>query len=137
MRHRLYFKGFGIKKTVLVAGRFNIVHPGHLRLLHFAKSRGEHLIVAVFENDSETFVDLSDRLAAVEALDMVSEVIPIPEEELIRLIEKVRPSFVVKGRSTSGPNQKSSIGSRTKLIFGWKHNFHQGLATKRLLNPRV
>ena len=80
MRHQLYFKGFGIKKTVLVAGRFNIVHPGHLRLLHFAKSRGEHLIVAVFENDSETFVDLSDRLAAVEALDMVNEVIPIPEE---------------------------------------------------------
>ena len=121
MRHQLYFKGFGIKKTVLVAGRFNIVHPGHLRLLHFAKSRGEHLIVAVFENDSETFVDLSDRLAAVEALDMVSEVIPIPEEELIRLIEKVRPTFVVKGKEHEiGPNPEkeilSSYGGR--LIFG-------------------
>ena len=130
MRHQLYFKGFGIKKTVLVAGRFNIVHPGHLRLLHFAKSRGEHLIVAVFENDSETFVDLSDRLAAVEALDMVSEVIPIPEEELIRLIEKVRPTFVVKGKEHEiGPNPEkeilSSYGGR--LIFGsGKHNFHQG-----------
>ena len=110
MNHHYQFKGFRIKNTVLVAGRFNIVHPGHLRLLHFAKSRGEHLIVVVFENDSQTFVDLSDRLAAVEALDMVSEVISIPEKDLITLIEKIRPSFVVKGKEhESGQNPEKEI----------------------------
>jgi cytidyltransferase-like protein len=34
-------------RTVLVAGCFNILHPGHLRLLRSAKAYGEHLVVAV------------------------------------------------------------------------------------------
>ena len=45
------------RKTVLVSGSFNVLHPGHLRLLRFAKSCGDYLIVAVN----------SDRLAASEA----------------------------------------------------------------------
>ena len=90
-------------------------------MLHFAKSRGEYLIVAVFENDSETFVDLSDRLAAVEALDMVNEVVPILEQELDGLIKKIQPLFVVKGReheTKENPEKEivSSYGGR--LIFG-------------------
>ena len=86
----------------------------------------------------KTFVDLSDRLAAVEALDMVSEVIPIPEEELIRLIEKVRPTFAVKGKEHEiGPNPEkeilSSYGGR--LIFGSGGNtiFIKGLTSKRFV----
>ena len=34
-------------KTVFVSGHFNILHPGHLRLLRFAKECGEHLIIGV------------------------------------------------------------------------------------------
>ena len=32
---------------VLVYGNFNVLHPGHLRLLRFAKAQGESLIVGV------------------------------------------------------------------------------------------
>ena len=35
------------KKKVLVYGNFNIIHPGHLRFLKFAKSCGDELIVGV------------------------------------------------------------------------------------------
>ncbi|MBU6346149.1 MAG: adenylyltransferase/cytidyltransferase family protein [Cyanobacteria bacterium REEB494] len=34
-------------RTVFVSGNFNILHPGHLRLLRFAKECGDRLIVAV------------------------------------------------------------------------------------------
>jgi len=34
-------------KTVFVSGHFNVLHPGHLRLLRFAKEYGDRLIVAV------------------------------------------------------------------------------------------
>jgi cytidyltransferase-like protein len=44
-------------RTVLVSGHFNILHPGHLRLLRSAKEYGEYLIVAVE----------SDRLAGMAA----------------------------------------------------------------------
>ncbi len=34
-------------KTVFVSGSFNVLHPGHLRLLRFAKESGGRLIVGV------------------------------------------------------------------------------------------
>ena len=34
-------------KTIFISGNFNILHPGHLRLLRFARELGEELIVAV------------------------------------------------------------------------------------------
>ena len=34
-------------RTVFVSGNFNVLHPGHLRLLRFARECGERLIVAV------------------------------------------------------------------------------------------
>ncbi|MBQ09380.1 MAG: ADP-heptose synthase, partial [Gammaproteobacteria bacterium] len=34
-------------KTVFVSGRFNVLHPGHIRLFKFAKECGDKLIVAV------------------------------------------------------------------------------------------
>ena len=34
-------------RTVFVSGNFNVLHPGHLRLLRFAKEYGELLIVRV------------------------------------------------------------------------------------------
>ena len=38
------------KKITFVSGNFNILHPGHLRLLKFAKSITGYLIVAVTSN---------------------------------------------------------------------------------------
>ena len=35
------------KTTVLVSGVFNILHPGHMRFLRFARNYGDNLIVAV------------------------------------------------------------------------------------------
>ena len=41
-------------KIVFVSGQFNILHPGHVRLLSYAKKLGNKLIVGV----------LSDKLSA-------------------------------------------------------------------------
>ena len=38
------------EKTVFVAGNFNVLHPGHLRLLRFASECGEKLIVGVYSD---------------------------------------------------------------------------------------
>ena len=41
------------KKSVFVSGNFNILHPGHLRLIRFARELGDRLTVGV----------MSDRMA--------------------------------------------------------------------------
>ena len=45
------------KHTVFVPRHFNVLHPGHIRLLRFAKDYGARLIVAIE----------SDRLAGIDA----------------------------------------------------------------------
>lgn len=41
------------RASVLVFGHFNLLHPGYIRLLKFARRFGEHLFVAV---ESDRFV---------------------------------------------------------------------------------
>ena len=40
-------------KIVLVYGNFLVVHPGHLRLLKFAKQYGDRLVVAVIAGSTK------------------------------------------------------------------------------------
>ena len=44
------------KRLVFVSGTFNIVHPGHLRLLRFAAECGDYLIVGVLDDSRHFFV---------------------------------------------------------------------------------
>jgi len=37
-------------KKVMVTGNFNVLHPGHIRLLKFAKTFGGKLSVGVFSD---------------------------------------------------------------------------------------
>ena len=42
------------KIKVFVYGDFNILHPGHLRLLKFAKESGDYLIVGINSDEINT-----------------------------------------------------------------------------------
>ena len=87
-------------KTVLVSGCFNILHPGHMRLLRSAREYGERLIVAV-ESDrlAGSAAHLSEilRLEGVQAHSLVDEAF-IFNEPISDLIARLRPDVVVKGK---------------------------------------
>ena len=94
------------KKIVLVSGNFNILHPGHLRLLRFAKECGDHLIVAVHCDalaglDAHVPQDL--RLEGVKSNLLVDEAF-LANESIEQIIEKLRPDIVVKGKEHAGQN---------------------------------
>ena len=87
-------------KSVLVTGCFNVLHPGHLRLLRFAKENGDRLIVAVQSSrlaGSSAHVHEHLRLEGIKSISWVDEafIFDGPVEALIR---KVKPNVVVKGR---------------------------------------
>ena len=86
--------------TVFVSGHFNIVHPGHLRLLRSAKEYGDHLIVAV-ESDRMAGVGAhlpeNLRLECVQSHGLVDEAF-IVDEPIVDIISRLRPDIVVKGK---------------------------------------
>ena len=87
-------------RTVFVSGHFNVLHPGHLRLLRFAKQYGDRLIVAV-ESDriagSAAHVPEHLRLEGVQSNSWVDEAF-ITDEPVAAVIARLRPDFVVKGK---------------------------------------
>jgi len=88
------------KRVVLVTGNFNILHPGHLRLLRFARESGDRLIVGV-ESDriagNAAHVPEQLRLEGLQSISLVDEVMLI-DEPIAGIILRLRPDIVVKGK---------------------------------------
>jgi len=88
------------QRTVFVSGNFNILHPGHLRLLRFAKESGDRLMVGV-ESDriagNGAHVPEQLRLEGLQSIGLVDEVMLI-DEPVADIILRLRPDIVVKGK---------------------------------------
>src|SRR6266699_5229449 len=87
----------GAQRVVFVSGNFNIVHPGHLRLLKFAAECGEFLVVGVNGRPTvPSMVSPGLRLESVRAIGFVGYAFLLldrPEE----FVAELRPAVVVKG----------------------------------------
>lgn len=109
------------KKTkVFVSGDFNILHPGHLRLLKFAKESGDHLIVGVnCDSVSNKGVSQEIRLESIKATSYVDEAF-ILEIPAVEYIKKYRPDIVVKGKEhelKENPEKEILKSYGGKLLF--------------------
>jgi len=108
-------------RVVFVSGNFNVVHPGHLRLLQFAKECGDVLVVGVNDQSSPgAKLPESMRLESVRAIGFVNHAF-ILREPPESFIAKLRPAVVVKGKefeSLNNPEQASVDSYGGKLLFG-------------------
>ncbi len=88
------------KKVVLVTGNFNILHPGHVRLLRFAKECGDKLIVAVNSDGlapNQDYLEQSHRLEVVSCLEYVDHAF-VNDKPIEQLIDEIKPWAMVKGK---------------------------------------
>ena len=100
------------RDVVFVAGTFNVLHPGHLRLLKFAKENGSRLVVGVFTDrvaGIAAHVPQEFRLEAVKMNGLVDEAFFVdgPVEDVIL---RLKPALVVKGKehkTRENPEQKA------------------------------
>jgi len=86
------------KRIAFVSGNFNVVHPGHLRLLNFAAECGDFLVVGVNPDKFGTaIVPQNMRLEGVRSIGIVDYafLLDCPPEEFIAAL---KPAVVVKGR---------------------------------------
>ncbi len=102
MRESLKSEG---KSFIFTNGCFDILHNGHIQLLKKAKNLGDYLFVAVNSDDSvkklkgnsRPIFKISERLEMLSALEFVDGVFAFSEETPLKIIEKLKPDFLVKG----------------------------------------
>lgn len=107
-------------KIVFISGNFNVLHPGHLRILNFASECGDFLIVGVAPNGSDgVYIDEKVRLESVGSIGVVNSSF-IYNMPLIDVIDRLRPDIVVKGKEHQEEfNQEAQLLSSYggKLVF--------------------
>lgn len=90
------------QKTVYVGMSADIIHPGHLNILHEAQKYGK-VIVGVLTDEAIAsykrlpYLNYEQRSMVVRDLKGVSEVIPQTTLDYRPNLEKIRPDFVVHG----------------------------------------
>lgn len=92
-------------------GNFDILHPGHIELLKFARSKAEGLVVALNSDESvrkqgkrhPLINPLEYRKSMMEALGWVDFVVDFNEETPYEVIKKIRPDVLVKGSDWPNP----------------------------------
>jgi D-beta-D-heptose 7-phosphate kinase/D-beta-D-heptose 1-phosphate adenosyltransferase len=101
-------------KKVVVNGTFDVIHPGHLALLNYAKSLGDFLIVAIDADARVTSLkgpqrpinNQSERKLLLENLKAVDQVVIFnSSSELVDIIKNC--AIMVKGSDYKG---RSVIG---------------------------
>ncbi|MBQ4846322.1 PfkB family carbohydrate kinase [Pseudoalteromonas sp. MMG005] len=110
-------------RTVLVQGNFDVLHPGHIRLLHFARECGHKLLVAVNSDSAMPFksrVSEQHRLEVVQSLECVDDAF-LTNKSATDIVHQYKPYAVVKGKefeSRDNPERKALNIYGGKLIFG-------------------
>lgn len=98
------------KKVVMCHGVFDVVHPGHLRHLLFAKSKVEILVVSITSDEHikkgsfRPHIPEDLRAINLAALEFVDFVIVDTNDTPLENINLIKPDFFAKGYEYS-PNQ--------------------------------
>jgi len=93
------------KKIVFTNGCFDILHPGHIKLLREAKEKGNCLIVGLnsdksikkIKGEKRPILKENARAKILSAIEYVDFIVFFDEKTPYRLIKYLRPNFLVKG----------------------------------------
>ena len=93
------------KTIVFTNGVFDLLHPGHVRYLQYARSLGDALVVGVnsdrsvraYKGPDRPITNEVERVEILEALSCVDAVVVFDEDTPLDLIAAVQPDVLVKG----------------------------------------
>jgi len=93
------------KKIVFTNGCFDILHPGHIKLLKEAKKLGDYLFVGLNSDNSikkikgkkRPILPQDARAEILSAIEYVDYIILFDEPTPYRLIKSLKPHYLVKG----------------------------------------
>lgn len=117
------------KKVVMCHGTFDIVHPGHMRHLFYAKQQGDILIASlttdkhIAKGHDRPYVPQDLRAVNLAAFEMVDYVLVDYDEKPLKNIEKIQPDFFVKGYEYSEKGVHPKTKEEMKLVESYGGEF--------------
>lgn len=92
-------------KIVFTNGCFDLLHPGHIHMIHQARSLGDRLIVGLnsdasvrrLKGNARPILAQNDRSVILSALFSVDLVVIFDEDTPLDLIDALKPDILVKG----------------------------------------
>ncbi len=94
-----------VKKRGLIAGTFDLIHPGYIKMFQDAKSVCDHLIIALQEDPSlerstkySPLHTLEERKIILNAIKYVDEIcVYKTEKDLENLLKSIQPDYRILG----------------------------------------
>jgi len=122
------------KKIILCHGHFDVVHPGHVRHLIYAKSKADILIVSITSDIHVTkgihrpHVSENIRALNLAAFEAVDYVLIDQNYKPLRLLSVLKPDYFAKGFEYSSNRLPLATEEELKLVnsYGGKMIFTPG-----------
>lgn len=122
------------KKVVMCYGTYDILHPGHVRQLIYAKSKGDILVVNVVVDKYVSnrpvgpYVPNELRALNLAAFEIVDFVVTDPNPSPVEHILKIKPDFFVKGfeHTQNGVNPRTKEEMDALKTYGGQLIFSPG-----------
>ena len=136
------------QQVVFTNGCFDLLHPGHVSLLHQARQLGDRLIVGLNTDESiqrlkgkqRPILPGPDRAAILSALEDVDMVVFFGEDTPLNLIDALKPDVLVKGadyriEDVVGRETVEAYGGRVRLVEILEGHSTTGIARKLSADP--
>ncbi len=133
------------RAVVFTNGVFDILHPGHVKVLEKAKAQGDLLIVGVNSDRSARALDKApgrpintwrDRAEVIAALGCVDAVVKFDEDTPEKLMARLQPDVQVKGGDYKPADLPESKYAGRLVIVGLKKGYSTTGLIKRLQGRR-
>ena len=133
------------QKIILCHGNFDVVHPGHVRHLIYAKSKADILVVSVTADRHiqkgayRPFVPENLRALNLAAFEMVDFVTVDDNKTSIKILKSLNPDFFAKGFEYSSGELPPATQEEAKVVekYGGEMIFTPGdivYSSTKLLN---
>ena len=133
-------------KVVFTNGVFDLLHPGHIKLLQFAREQGDLLVVGINDDGSvrrlkgekRPIFPLAERMEVLAALECVDYIIPFNEDTPRRLIGELRRIDVLVKGGDYAPEQvvgRSEVESNggTLCLFKLADNYSTSALIEKIV----
>jgi cytidyltransferase-like protein len=123
------------KKVIMCHGVFDVVHPGHLRHLLYAKSKADILVASltadlhISKGQYRPHVPQELRALNLAAFEIVDYVLIDPEQTPLKNLETIKPDFFAKGyeyNATVGMPKKTQEEAAVLHSYGGEMIFTPG-----------